>query len=235
MAGSAQADKSSRFTAFFRRKKHAGPLDFPEQSLKAEASPARSAVSLNTEPSAIVQEKNSAPGAVATSATSVHDTGATLIDSQTDTFERSVEPDLWSRAYQKLDGKTKKWIENASQKESGEEKAQDLIEIVREREEVYKDATPKLKVGDREIVWRDYANKVVAWVTAIGDISINFAPAPSSVVWSAVKVLLKVRLHSYAQADGGEMRKPATIRITVLLSPLSLLPFLPLLLYESNS
>ncbi|KAJ0323194.1 hypothetical protein COL5a_008414 [Colletotrichum fioriniae] len=48
----------------------------------------------------------------------------------------------------------------------------------------------KLKFGDREKLWRDYANKVIPVVTAIGDIAINFAPAPSNVVWSAVKVLL---------------------------------------------
>ncbi|EHK20932.1 ankyrin protein, partial [Trichoderma virens Gv29-8] len=47
---------------------------------------------------------------------------------------------------------------------------------------------------DSEIMWRDYANRVVTWVTAIGDISINFAPAPSSAVWSAVKVLLKANV-----------------------------------------
>lgn len=201
MADSAQGegvDRSSRLTAFFKRKlKKYDRKNSSYPSLKAEVSPARSVTS---NPPAISQEINAAINAGATSTTSITATGSTgtPIESQTDAIVENVEPDLWSRAYRKLDKKTKEWIEDASEKESGEEKAQDLIKIVREREEKYKDGTPKLRVGDQEIIWRNYANRVVAWATAIGDISTNFAPAPSSVVWSAVKVLLKVRktIHS---------------------------------------
>lgn len=130
------------------------------------------------------------------------DTKATINDksdeSQPAAIEESVktndDSDLWSRAYHQLDDEAKKWIGEASTEVSGEKRAQNLITLVRNREEEYKNETPKLRVGDSEILWRDYANRVVSWITAIGDISINFAPAPSSFVWSALKVLLKANV-----------------------------------------
>lgn len=189
-----RVDRGSRLTAFFKRRiRRYDRQDSSRLSLKVEVSPANSVASSN--PPATSQEISAAINAVATSTISITATGSTgtPIESHTGAIEEIAEPDLWSRAYQELDKKTKEWIEDASIKESGEERAQDLIKIVREREEVYKDETPKLKVGNQEILWRDCANRVVAWVTAIGDISNNFALAPSSVVWSAVKVLLKVR------------------------------------------
>ncbi|EHK47119.1 hypothetical protein TRIATDRAFT_317064 [Trichoderma atroviride IMI 206040] len=203
-----RVDRSSRLTALFKRKtKRHDRQDPSRPSSKAEASPARITTSSN--PPATVQETYAAIKAGATSTTATGAffataTGAvfatasftteTPAESRTEIIDESVGSDLWSRAYQKLDRKTKNWIADASKKDSGEEKAQDLIKIIREREEVYKDATPKLKIGDQEILWRDYASRVVAWVTTIGDISINFAPAPSPVVWSAVKVLLKANV-----------------------------------------
>ncbi|KAK4062450.1 hypothetical protein Trihar35433_9271 [Trichoderma harzianum] len=107
------------------------------------------------------------------------------------------DSDLWSRAYQQLDDKAERWISNISKKASGEEKTQDIITLVRNREEEYKDGTPKIRIGDSEIKWRDHANRVVMWVTAIGDISISFAPAGSPFVWSALKVLLKANVSQW--------------------------------------
>lgn len=103
----------------------------------------------------------------------------------------SLYPDLWSRAYQSLDEKTRKWIDNVSADESGDERTQDLltkhlVKVVKEREEEYKNATPKLKVGGFEIQWKDYTDRVVIWVPAICNITMNFAPKPSPVIWSAL-------------------------------------------------
>lgn len=102
--------------------------------------------------------------------------------------------DLWWQAYERLDEKTRKGIPGIPANPSIETSRwmEDLVKIVREREEQYKSETPKLSVAGREIIWRDYAKKVVAIVTIIGDISINFAPAPSSLAWSAVKTLMQV-------------------------------------------
>ncbi|QYT02747.1 ANK_REP_REGION domain-containing protein [Trichoderma simmonsii] len=104
--------------------------------------------------------------------------------------------DLWSRAYQALDEKSRKWILGTPELKPGNGKqwTTNLITIVREREAAYKDSTPKLKIGDREIIWRDYANKTVTWLVTIGDIAVNFAPAPSPIIWSALKVFLKTHV-----------------------------------------
>ncbi|KAL6825903.1 hypothetical protein J3E69DRAFT_335339 [Trichoderma sp. SZMC 28015] len=108
----------------------------------------------------------------------------------------ALEADLWSRAYQALDEKSKKRIPVTSDPKpgSGKQWAADLITLVREREEAYKDSTPKLKIGDREIIWRDYANKTVTLLVTIGDIAVNFAPAPSPIIWSALKVFMKTNV-----------------------------------------
>ncbi|QYT03017.1 ANK_REP_REGION domain-containing protein [Trichoderma simmonsii] len=151
---------------------------------EAESSPVRSAISLKI-PSTTSPEKKVA----------INDKSE---ESQPAVMSESVKPnnvsDLWSQAYQELDDKAKKWIGDASKNVSGEERTQDLITLVRNREEEYKDETLKIRIGDSEIMWRDYANSVVSWITAIGDISISFAPAGASVAWSALKVLLKANV-----------------------------------------
>ncbi|PTB71905.1 hypothetical protein M440DRAFT_22984 [Trichoderma longibrachiatum ATCC 18648] len=96
----------------------------------------------------------------------------------------SLDSDLWSRAYQSLDGKTRKWINDVSADKGGKERAQDLvindlIKIVKKREEEYKDAAPTLKISGFKIQWIGYADRVVIWVTAIGNIAIN--PSPSTI------------------------------------------------------
>lgn len=199
MVSSAQGERvdgRSRFKAYIKRKitKHDRTQDSPGPLSNAEASPARSEIS-SIRP-ATSQETN---GAINTATNTA--TNGKPIEPRTDATEESVksenekidESDLWSRAYQNLDEKTKKWIKDASEKESGDARSQELITLVREREQKYKDETPKLRIGHYEVRWRDYANRVVTLVTIIGNISISFAPAPSPVVWPALKVLLKVR------------------------------------------
>ncbi|UQC89467.1 uncharacterized protein CLUP02_14998 [Colletotrichum lupini] len=98
--------------------------------------------------------------------------------------------DLWQEACKKVDVKTQIWIASLPPPSNVQNPASELAEFVRASEEKHKQESLKLKSGDREILWRDYANKVIPVVTAIGNIAINFAPAPSNAVWSAIKVLL---------------------------------------------
>ncbi|KAJ3944291.1 uncharacterized protein N0V96_005817 [Colletotrichum fioriniae] len=98
--------------------------------------------------------------------------------------------DLWQEACKEVDEKTRTWIASLPPPVNAQDPASELAELVRTSEKEHKQEALKLKFGDREKLWRDYANKVIPVVTAIGDIAINFAPAPSNVVWSAVKVLL---------------------------------------------
>lgn len=74
--------------------------------------------------------------------------------------------------------------------------AEALVEMVREKEKQYRGETPKLKIDGREVIWRDHVKRGVALLTTIGDISVTFAPAPSSVVWSAVKTLMQAGLYT---------------------------------------
>lgn len=123
---------------------------------------------------------------------------------------------LWQEAYQEADTKTRTWIDEIVSDATPADPFQDMVDLVRRAEERHKEKPLKLRFGDREFLWRDYANRVVSVVTAIGDIAIPFAPAPSSAVWSPVKVLLKVRtsisVESY-RTDGclgqcATMRRP---------------------------
>ncbi|KAI3530042.1 hypothetical protein CABS01_16023 [Colletotrichum abscissum] len=98
--------------------------------------------------------------------------------------------DLWQEACKKVDVKTQIWIASLPPPSNVQNPASELAEFVRASEEEHKQESLKLKSGDREILWRNYANKVIPMVTAIGNIAINFAPAPSNAVWSAIKVLL---------------------------------------------
>jgi hypothetical protein len=103
---------------------------------------------------------------------------------------------LWFEAYKELSDDTRKWIDNKTKFADIKDPIQDLADLVRTKEEEYVNKTPTLRVGDREIIWRDYAERVVSWLITIGNISITFARAPSPVVWSAVKALLTVSLQS---------------------------------------
>ncbi|KAJ4854237.1 ankyrin repeats (3 copies) domain-containing protein [Trichoderma breve] len=175
-----------RLSSYFKRKnkKRDGTKSSSGPVSDAEASPARSAISLRIPPTTSRETE-----------TTINDKSE---ESQPAVMSESVKPnnvsDLWSQAYQELDDKAKKWIGDASKNVSGEERTQDLITLVQNREEEYKDGTLKIRIGDFEIMWRDYANSVVSWITAIGDISISFAPAGASVAWSALKVLLKANV-----------------------------------------
>ncbi len=51
-------------------------------------------------------------------------------------------------------------------------------------------------MGDREIVLREYAVNIINVLRNIGDVAIQFAPPPASTAWSAVKVLMQVRLQA---------------------------------------
>lgn len=109
----------------------------------------------------------------------------------------SSDPDdLWRQAYKDLDKETQNIIGDPPANTVTEKShwAEALVEMVREKEKQYASETPKLRIDGRGVIWRDHVKRVVAILTTIGDISITFAPAPSSVVWSAVKTLMQVGL-----------------------------------------
>lgn len=100
--------------------------------------------------------------------------------------------DLWTQAYLGLEPSVKKRLEKSfpldKRKES--EWIDDFIKIVNKKEDTFKETTPALQVGEKSYIWRHYARRVVTTATCIGDFAIQFAPAPSPIIWSGLKTLL---------------------------------------------
>ncbi|KAK0378340.1 hypothetical protein CLIM01_04306 [Colletotrichum limetticola] len=123
--------------------------------------------------------------------------------------------DLWHEALNNTHQDTKSWMGKFGVDRSSTIQVQELTTLVRQSEETYQDASSGLKIGERNILWRDYANRVVAWVTMIGDISVPFAPAPVSPVWSTLRVLLQAetsRVEQITAAFGAADRILSIVR-----------------------
>ncbi|RGP73564.1 ankyrin repeat [Fusarium longipes] len=102
---------------------------------------------------------------------------------------------LWQEAYETADGNTQKWIdENVQEWTENTNPFPELVDLVRSSEKKHDEKVWKVEIGGRAISPRDYTNKVTCCLTAIGDIAINFAPAPSPIVWNAVKKLLQTNV-----------------------------------------
>ncbi|KAM5352937.1 hypothetical protein ACJ41O_005659 [Fusarium nematophilum] len=100
---------------------------------------------------------------------------------------RTGESELWVQALAKTDERTRKSIEELLNHASDKAQADELVSILKKKEEQFKNETAKMEIGGREVIWRNYSSRVVGWVTHIGDMAIPFAPSPSSTVWSALK------------------------------------------------
>lgn len=70
----------------------------------------------------------------------------------------------------------------------------ELSEATKKRQQECEEKFWKLPVGDHEIILRDYAVKIVGCLKTIGDVAVQFAPPQASIPWSAVKVLMQVRI-----------------------------------------
>ncbi|KAI1828523.1 hypothetical protein F4861DRAFT_544755 [Xylaria intraflava] len=109
-------------------------------------------------------------------------------------LSQKQENDLWRRALEKIDEGAKKQISGEFDQSGDENPVTSLIRIVQDQEARFTEKSAKIKVGEREIIWRDYAARVTDGLTVLGDVAIHFAPGPSSIIWSALKVLLKAHV-----------------------------------------
>ncbi|KAI1778949.1 hypothetical protein F4818DRAFT_402973 [Hypoxylon cercidicola] len=160
-------------------------------------------------------------------ASSPVDALGTPLPDPSDTVDASASPveieestqmqdnDLWREAFERISKEEKEQIsedlgqsgnENTAksliriekdQAKFNKESAKDLVRTVKDHEAKFTNEATKIKVGERVIFWRDYAARVVDGLTVLGDIGVQFAPAPSAVVWSALKVLLKAHVSEY--------------------------------------
>ncbi|SPQ26473.1 155b9fce-3d70-4eae-8d87-6b345046ed02 [Thermothielavioides terrestris] len=100
--------------------------------------------------------------------------------------------DLWLEAFEKLPKDTQRQLQrdNATQGPHNQQ-IQELLNLVKKKQEECERKFWRLRVGDHEIVLRDYAVTIVGCLQKIGDIAIQFAPPQASIPWSAVKALLQ--------------------------------------------
>ncbi|KAI0449027.1 hypothetical protein F5B21DRAFT_495696 [Xylaria acuta] len=140
------------------------------------------------------QPETSLPAAKALGTTSPNPSGTANPPVENEESTQTQEDDLWQKAFEKLDEVTKKQISEDFGQSGDEGSVKTLICIVQDHEARFKEGSAKIKVGERVIIWRDYAARVVNGLTILGDIAIQFAPTPSPIIWSALKVLLKVHV-----------------------------------------
>ncbi|KAF4962946.1 hypothetical protein FSARC_9002 [Fusarium sarcochroum] len=95
--------------------------------------------------------------------------------------------DLWQEACNDVDETTRTWIRYNTGRIDIGNSVPELVKLVQRTEEKHEKKAWRVNIGEREIVLRDYTSRVTSWLTTIGDLAITFAPAPSPVIWSAVK------------------------------------------------
>lgn len=101
--------------------------------------------------------------------------------------------ELWQEALEQSDEETKKKIKQLDQTDTLIPVDQ-LIDLIRDKRDAFKVDTPSINIHGKEVIWRDCAARVISILTVLGDVASQFAPSPSSAVWSALKVLLKVTI-----------------------------------------
>ncbi|KAM0492985.1 hypothetical protein ACHAP8_009514 [Fusarium lateritium] len=146
----------------------------------------------------------SPPSAVATQTPILSDT--VILNASSSSIENDIEgkektlirihgeSELWYEALRNSDDQTKDAIQRYRTSNKDEFEAAKIIAMVQKKQESFVNNAAKIKIGKREIIWRDHATRVVAWATNIGDIAVPFAPTPSSTVWSALKVLMQAHV-----------------------------------------
>jgi hypothetical protein len=104
-----------------------------------------------------------------------------------------AQSDLWQKAYDTAGENTRKWIhENIGKWSESANPLTELLDLVRSSEEKHDQDALQFKLHGRVVILRDYTSRVTSCLNTIGDIAINFAPAPSPIVWNALKVVLRV-------------------------------------------
>ncbi|KAL7803567.1 hypothetical protein V8C44DRAFT_343832 [Trichoderma aethiopicum] len=136
------------------------------------------------------------PAILISDSTPADDGNDSVQDDESETVEK---PLLWLAAYHAAAPETKAWIEripdiNLSQgMDKGDQVwAQELVELVRSLEQKHHDGISQIHIGRKRVSPRDFVPATIDLLTTIGDVAIQFAPNPSGIVWSAVKVLLKL-------------------------------------------
>lgn len=102
--------------------------------------------------------------------------------------------DRWLEAFNSLPEEEQKDLKamGFDNLKSGPTTVADLVSTVEKKQEECQDKFWKVKAGGKEIVFREYTESIVGWLTKAGDIAVQFAPPQASLPWGLVKNLMNV-------------------------------------------
>lgn len=110
--------------------------------------------------------------------------------------QQPVASDLWDEAFRKVNDETQRWIKNHGLDSSKRAKSEDVIDLIKEKNKSLfeeKGSPAKIEIGSQKIVFREYVSDIITFLTAAGDLAINFAPPQAGVPWAAAKAILRAR------------------------------------------
>ena len=102
--------------------------------------------------------------------------------------------DLWGLAIEKLSEENKLAI-SSIKSDSKLDILQHLRAAATEKQKDCEDKRWKYELNGRQIILRDVAGKIIAWIDKfkqIGDIAVNFDPVHASLPWAGIRFLLQV-------------------------------------------
>ena len=73
-----------------------------------------------------------------------------------------------------------------------------LIDVAKEKCRVCDEKKCKVRVGDHEVILRDYAVRVTKGLAMAGDIAVEFIPGPAKIVWPVLKGIMTVSTRRWA-------------------------------------
>ncbi|KKP01736.1 hypothetical protein THAR02_06152 [Trichoderma harzianum] len=116
--------------------------------------------------------------------------------------QQPVASDLWDEAFRKVNDETQRWIKNHGLDSSKRAKSEDVINLIKEKNKSLfeeKGSPAKIEIGSQKIVFREYVSDIITFLTAAGDLAINFAPPQAGVPWAAAKALLRIPVKQIEQ------------------------------------
>lgn len=106
--------------------------------------------------------------------------------------------DLWQDALGQLSVSKQQKLKamGLDQLRSGSVKSDidDLVDVVKKRQEEVEKKFWRVNVGDKDIVLRNYTTRIIGWLEKAGDIAVQFAPPQASVPWAVLKSVMQVSL-----------------------------------------
>ncbi|KAJ6179439.1 hypothetical protein N7519_009900 [Penicillium mononematosum] len=104
--------------------------------------------------------------------------------------------DLWLEAFEKLPRKSQEELERRGMNRQGSESMVDQVKEFEKEAETQRDRSLakdwRVQIGDHEIPVRQTTLQIVHWAEKIGDVAIQFAPAPGAGgVWAVARSVLE--------------------------------------------